>query len=263
MSITVNGTEIPESAVAAETQNHDAETMFQAREDAARALVVRELLLQEARRLDYAPRPRRLGEGKRETDEDSLVRQLLDDQLNLPEADEAACRRYYESNRARFQSPTLYEAAHIFFPAPPDAEDARREAKARAEATLEELGADPARFEALARARSACTSAQDGGRLGQVTRGQTAPEFESFLDTLEPGQLCPVPVETRYGVHVVRLDAREPGRQLPFEAVHARIAEYLGQQVWQRAVAQYIAILAGQARIEGFEIAGARSPLVQ
>jgi len=263
MTIIVNGAEISESAIAAETQNHEAETMFQAREDAARALVVRELLLQEARRLGYVPRPESLGEGKWETDDDSLIRQLLDDQLGLPAADETACRRYYESNRHRFRTPTLYEAAHILFPAPPDAEEARREARARAEATLAELQADPGRFDALARARSACTSARDGGRLGQVTRGQTAPELESFLDTLEPGQLCPVPVESAYGVHVLRLDAREPGRQLPFEAVRQRIADYLHQQVWRRAVAQYISILAGQARIEGFEMPGARSPLVQ
>lgn len=263
MSITVNDVEIPESAIAAETQNHPAETMFQAREEASRSLVIRELLLQQARRLGYAPAPQSLGDGKRETDDDSLIRQLLDDELETPEADEATCRHYYENNRKRFVTPTLYEAAHIFFPAPPDADDARQEARQRAEVTIAELQEDPNRFAKLAQARSACSSAQDGGRLGQISRGQTAPEFESFLDTLEPGQLCPVPVETRYGLHVVRLDAKEPGRELPFEAVRQQIADYLGQQVWQRAAAQYISILAGQARIEGFDLPGASSPLVQ
>jgi peptidyl-prolyl cis-trans isomerase C len=72
-----------------------------------------------------------------------------------------------------------------------------------------------------------------------------------------------VPVETRYGVHVLRLDAREDGRQLPFEAVQERIADYLQQQSWNRAVAQYISILAGKARIEGLRMAAASSPLVQ
>ncbi len=72
-----------------------------------------------------------------------------------------------------------------------------------------------------------------------------------------------MPAETPYGVHVVRLDARAEGSTLPFEAVEARIADYLQQQVWQRAVAQYISILAGRARIEGAEIDAATSPLVQ
>jgi peptidyl-prolyl cis-trans isomerase C len=263
MQITVNGVEIPESAVASETQNHPAETPVAAREEAARALVVRELLLQEARRLEYRPDPAELGDGRRETDEESLIRQLLDCELETPEADEAACRRYYENNGRRFVSPALYEAAHIFFPAPPEDEAARAEARKRAEATIEELEQAPERFAALAKARSACSSAQDGGALGQVTRGQTAPELESFFDALEPGQISPVPVESRYGVHIVRLDDRQEGRRLPFEAVRDRIAEYLNQQVWQRAVSQYISILAGRAEIEGFEMPGATSPLVQ
>lgn len=262
-AVTVNGAAIDEAQIATEMQNHPAATPGEARTEATRALVVRELLLQEARRLGYAPDPRRLAEGKRESEDDSLIRQLLDDQLELPEADEATCRHYYENNRQRFRTADLYEAAHIFFPADPEDDAARREAESRAKATLAELTEAPARFAELARARSACPSAGDGGSLGRVTRGQTLPEFESFLDALEPGQLCPVPVATRYGLHVVRLDRRRPGEQLPFEAVHARIAAYLRERVWHRAVAQYLRVLAGRAEIRGFEMDGARSPLVQ
>ncbi len=225
--------------------------------------MVRELLLQEAQRLEIAPDPQELAPGKRETEEDSLIRRLLEAEIETPEADRETCRRFYEQNQSRFRTPTLYEAAHIFFPAPPEDEAARASARERAEATIAELKDDPKRFDALARARSACSSASEGGRLGQVSRGQTTPEFESFLDALTPGQLCPVPAETPYGVHVVRLDARAEGSTLPFEAVEARIADYLQQQVWQRAVAQYISILAGRARIEGAEIDAATSPLVQ
>ncbi|RDD63042.1 peptidylprolyl isomerase [Ferruginivarius sediminum] len=263
MSVTVNGVEIDEQQIATETQNHPSETLSEAREEATRALVVRELLLQEARRLNFAPDPQLLAEGKRETDEDSQIRQLLDDQLDLPTADEATCRHYYDNNRQRFQSPELYEAAHIFFPADPDDSAAREEAEERAKVTIAEIQDDPARFAELARARSACPSSKDGGSLGQVTRGQTVPEFETFLDSLEEGQLCPVPVPTRFGLHVVRLDRREPGQELPFEAVKERIAEYLRERVYRRAAAQYVRILAGQADIRGFEMDGAQSPLVQ
>ena len=262
-AIKVNDAEIPEQAIAQETQNHAGQSMFQAREEAAQALVIRELLLQEARNLGYQPRPEVLGEGKRETDEDSLIRQLLDDQVETPTADEAACRRYYENNKKRFQSPSVYEAAHILFPAAPDDEGTRADARTKAQAAIETLQQQPNAFAELALEHSACPSASEGGRLGQVTRGQTAPELESFMDQLEPGQICPVPVETRYGVHVLRLDAREDGRQLPFEAVQDRIADYLQQQSWNRAVAQYISILAGKARIEGLQMAAASSPLVQ
>ena len=48
----------------------------------------------------------------------------------------------------------------------------------------------------LAQQLSACSSAAQGGNLGQISRGQTVPEFETFLFNLEPGQICPVPVGT-------------------------------------------------------------------
>jgi peptidyl-prolyl cis-trans isomerase C len=261
--VRVNGVEIAESEIAAETQNHPADTVAEARREAVLSLVVRELLLQEARAHGFVPVPEDLGEGRRETDEDSLIRQLLEDALDLPEADEEACRRYYENNRARFASPTLYEAAHIFFPAPPEDAAARAAAREKAEAAIAELQRAPERFATLAQELSACSSAQDGGRLGQVTRGQTTPEFETFLDALEPGQLCHVPVSTPYGMHVVRLDERIEGRELAFGQVRETIADYLRQSVWQRAVHQYIRMLAGKAEIEGVDLDGASNPLVQ
>ena len=89
------------------------------------------------------------------------------------------------------------------------------------------------------------------------------PEFETFLFNLEPGQICPVPVKTRFGYHVLRLDRRIEGRQLPFEAVSDQIAAYLREHVWRRAVSQYLQLLVGQAEIRGIALNGASTPLVQ
>jgi len=80
---------------------------------------------------------------------------------------------------------------------------------------------------------------------------------------MQPGEICPSLVRTRYGVHVLRLDRKIEGQTLPFEAVQGRIAAYLEESSWRRAVAQYISLLAGQARIEGFDLPAAASPLVQ
>ena len=80
---------------------------------------------------------------------------------------------------------------------------------------------------------------------------------------LTPGQTCAEPVQTRYGVHVLRLDRKADSAPLPFEAVRDRIAAYLEESAWRRAVTQYVALLAGQARIAGFDMPGAASPLVQ
>ena len=87
--------------------------------------------------------------------------------------------------------------------------------------------------------------------------------METFLFNLEEGQLSPVPVKTRYGIHVVRVDKRVAGRLLPFDVVADKVADYLKEASWRRAFRQYVQLLAGDARISGIDIAAAETPLVQ
>jgi peptidyl-prolyl cis-trans isomerase C len=261
-AVMVNDVAIPHATIAREVQNHQAESPALAWEQATRALVIRELLLQRANALDLVADPL-TEDGARETDEESLIRLLLEREVITPKADDAACRRYYDSNPARFRSPDLFEPAHILFKARREDTDAYANAETQAAAILAELQQHPGRFDSLARSLSDCSSAAEGGRLGQIVLGETTPEFETFLVTVEPGQICPTPVRTRYGVHVLRLDRRSAGETLPFDAARAQIATYLEERTWRRAVAQYIALVAGQARIAGFDLPAATSPLVQ
>ena len=262
MTIFVNGVEISEHAINSELQYHPAGSVEAAREAAARALVVRELLLQTAARHGIdRPEPGQADE--RETDDEALIRTLIAREVKTPEPDEASCRRFYEQNLKRFRSPDLFEAAHMLFPADPADAPAGGRAKQQAIAALAEVLAAPQRFADLAKQLSACPSAAQGGHLGQISRGQTVPEFETFLYNLEDNQICPVPVKTRFGYHVLRLDRRVEGRQLPFEAVRERIGGYLREHVWRRAVSQYLQLLVGQAEIRGIELNGASTPLVQ
>jgi peptidyl-prolyl cis-trans isomerase C len=261
--IRINDTTIPPDAVLAEAQHHPAESQQAAVVAAAEALAVRELLLQEARRQGIDAEPEIDEQGRREAAEDALIRRLLEADVTVPEADDESCRRYYGNNQARFRSPDLYEAAHILLSAAPEDETAYAKAVAEAERLIVMLQENPRRFGKLAAEFSACSSAQNEGRLGQVARGDTVPEFETFLENLEEGQLCPVPVQSRYGVHVLRLDRRVEGRQLPFEMVRERIADYLQESSWRRAFAQYIRVLASRHHIEGIDLGGVGTPLVQ
>lgn len=249
--IRVNGSVISEAAIIAEVQNHPATEPDRAISEATEALIVRELLLQEARDLALEPMPETDSSGRRETDEDALIRQLLEVEITVPVADEDACRRYFENNRKRFRSAELYEAAHILFACNPEDTDGYEKAAAAATETIAIIEKDPAAFASIARERSDCTSGKSDGRLGQIARGDTVPEFETFLAALEEGQLCSVPVKSRYGAHVLRLDKKVPGRDLPFEAVKDRIADYLQERSWRRAVSDYIERLASYAKIEG------------
>ena len=257
--ISVNGVEIPHDAIARETQHHPAVKPVAAWQSAAQALVVRELLLQEARRAGIQPGPHDGEDGVRETEEEKLVRALIEQEVVTPEPDEADCRRYYERNQRRFRSETIFEAAHILFAAREEDVAAYAEAEAAAAAVLAELKERPERFGDLARAHSACPSGAQGGNLGQISAGQTTKEFEQALVELTPGAATKAPVKTRYGLHVIRLDRRIEGAQLPFEAVADAIADYLRESVMRRATAQYVARLVSKAEIAGIALPGAEA----
>ena len=99
--------------------------------------------------------------------------------------------------------------------------------------------------------------------MGQIGPGQTIEPFEAALFALNEGELCEQPVRTRFGIHVIRAGRRIEAEQLPFELVRDKIAAYLEEASWRRAVSQYLAILASRAEIEGVTLALADGPLVQ
>jgi len=261
--ILVNGVEIDVDAISAEAQNHPADNPAESFSSAARALVVRELLIQEAAAKNILGTPEILGEGKKETNEDAATRALLEREVVTPSADEASCRRYYDSNQGKFVTATIYEARHILFAAPLSDAKARTNARIDAVTVIEELKKEPSKFAVLAQTHSACPSRAQGGNLGQLTSGSTVDEFETVLMALEEGQLSPTPVPTQFGFHVIQLDRIIPGRQMNFEMVRGRIAAWLEAASWSRAVSQYIGILAGKADIRGVEMAAPDTPLVQ
>jgi peptidyl-prolyl cis-trans isomerase C len=256
-AVSVNGVSIARDAIVREMQHHAAPKPIAAWQQAARALVIRELLMQRARQLGVTPEPISDADGRRETDEEAMMRDVIDREVIVPEPDDETCRRYYDRNGARFRSSDIYEAAHILFAAPPADAQAYARAREDAAAVLAQLQARPELFAELATLHSRCPSAGQGGNLGQITAGQTTPEFEEALIALEAGQLCEAPVATRYGFHIIRLDRKHDGRVLPYEVVAGRIADYLRESVRRWADAQYVARLVSAAKIEGIELAGA------
>lgn len=256
MTITVNGAQISEVEIAREMPHHPAPSREAARQRAAEALVFRQLLLGEADRLGI--------EGPSgDLVEDPRIGTLIEREVRTLDPDEETCRRYYERNRTRFRSPDQFEARHILLACAPDDLEGRDAANAKAARIIAALQLDPSQFGQLAIAYSACPSRNRGGSLGLCRRGDTVSEFETYVMSLSPGELCPVPIGTRYGVHVIALDRKWPGAVQPFTAVKNRIADYLREASFHVAVRHYLLRLAGQASIQGIEIAGADSPLIQ
>jgi peptidyl-prolyl cis-trans isomerase C len=140
----------------------------------------------------------------------------------------------------------------------------------RAETALLELArkdVPPGRFEQLAAELSNCPSSAQGGDLGWVTPEDCAPELANELffqsDSRWGMGVHPRLVHTRFGLHIIEVLGRRKGQLPAFEEVQERIAARLALQSRTTALRQYLQLLVGQARIEGVELEGATSPLVQ
>jgi peptidyl-prolyl cis-trans isomerase C len=247
--ISVNNTQITEETVLSEMQYHKAPSVDDAKFKAAQSLVITELVKQAADKEGY-------------NDAEEFVSYIVDEQLldYAPNAEEI--RRYYDNNKNKFHSSPLVEARHILLAASPEDAATRSNALRLAQQLIEQIVEDPGQFSALAEQHSSCPSAKTQGHLGQLSRGQTVPEFERQIFGSEEG-LCMSPIESRYGIHVVALDHKEPGRLLPFDAVQGKILSYLQERQKVKAISHYLQSLVNDADIKGIDMEQSATPLMQ
>ncbi len=187
---------------------------------------------------------------------------LLAREVVTPTPTEEECRHYYSRHPDKFISGELVHLRHILFqvtqgtPVP--------KLRAKAEETLNALLADPSLFEEMAKKYSNCPSSKQGGNLGQLGRGDTVPEFEkAAFKMLAPTGLLKDVIKTRFGFHIISVDRRIRGDKLPFEMAKDQISKQLLAEVEERAVRQYLSVLAARAVVGGVQLETASSPLVQ
>ncbi len=251
----VNGETIPHAVVAAEAQNHDAPKGKPgiAWRKAANAVAVRTLLLQEARNRGLTATPEEVGPGRFETEEEALIRGLLDQVVDVAAPADDAIRAEWERDPTRFRSPPLWEVSHILVACDPRDEAARSDALARAvDLTGQALG-NPRGFAKLASAHSDCGSKASGGALGQLGPGDTVPEFEAALREMSEGDITAEPVLTRHGWHIIRMDAATQGAVLPFDVVQQKISDAMEKAAWTRAAHDFVNHLISRAKVSGVD----------
>ncbi|MBV2209389.1 MAG: peptidylprolyl isomerase [Thermomonas sp.] len=245
----VGDTAISEAEIAREMQFHRAMKPEQSRADAARALVVRELLQREIKRLGLESE---IGESSGEAMEEACIRLLLEREVENRTPTIEDCQRYFEQNPERFHAPDRIKVRHILFGAAADDVNGRFSAREQAEKLIAELKTQPHLFTDFALRHSDCPSKTDGGELGWLERGQTTPEFDRQVFRLREG-LAAFPVESRWGYHVVCIDALETGEKLAFNQVQNRISDYLELQVRQRELQQYLQGLQNRYEVRGLD----------
>lgn len=92
------------------------------------------------------------------------------------------------------------------------------------EATMAKLRL--AHFEDAAKKYSEDSSAESGGDLGWMSKGQLDPTFEAAAWGLKPGVISGV-VHSKFGYHLIYVEGKEPAGVEPFDAVKSGIREYL------------------------------------
>jgi peptidyl-prolyl cis-trans isomerase D len=141
--------------------------------------------------------------------------------------------------------PERVKVRHILLMTQGKSDAEKKQALAKAQDLLKQLrgGAD---FADLAKKNSQDPgSAQNGGDLGFIVKGQTVPEFEKIAFTAKPKDISDV-VTTQYGYHILQVLEKEPARVKPFEEAKAALAEELKKQ----GVNEKTQSLADQARAE-------------
>ncbi len=122
---------------------------------------------------------------------------------------DADARQYYEDNVAQFKVPAGRTASHILVETKEEAD------RIRAEVT-------PENFAELAKENSTDEgSAEQGGSLGPIQRGQLVPEFEKVAFSLEDGEISP-PVKPPFGWHIIRVEIT-PAKTTSFADAKAQI----------------------------------------
>lgn len=149
----------------------------------------------------------------------SLARAAIDASLKDVTASDEEAKKFYDEHPDQFTQPERVHVRHVLISDDVTSADAIAKIQADLKAGVS--------FDAVAKSRSLCPSAAQGGDLGEVSKGQMVPEFEAAAFALKnPGDLSE-PVKTQFGWHIIRLEGRTPSSVEPFDTVKPQLVQYL------------------------------------
>jgi parvulin-like peptidyl-prolyl isomerase len=168
----------------------------------------------------------------------AVQRLLASEPLRGIEVIDTEVERYYQAHPDEFRQPETITLRQILVPTRNEARDVRRR-----------VLKDATTFDVIARSRSRSPEASAGGMMGIFVRGQLPSELEKAAFPLAAGETSDV-VETPLGYHVLRVEGREPERQLPLEECRSRIRERLLRDKSDQSVRAFVQGLLAQAKVD-------------
>ncbi len=159
---------------------------------------------------------------------------------------------FYRANLDKFAVPEGVKARHILLAINPNAPAAEKErVRKRAQDLIKQLN-NKADFVALAKTNSDDQSNKDrGGELGAFARGQMVKAFEDAAFAAPVGKIVG-PVESDFGIHIIRVDEKIPSRTVPLAEIQKdpQMKAYLLKQKVQKRLDDNIAKLKTTANIK-------------
>lgn len=156
--------------------------------------------------------------------------------------------RYLAQNQDKLETGLTYHARHILV-IPDSGTDAGWEAaRIRAE-LIRALLSDGADFGDLARKHSRDASAKDGGDLGTLKRGELAPEIETQILALEPGEISR-PHRSQLGYHLFRLEEKEVLEGGALQRARQQVKDILFRQKYEARFEAWLKEIKQRAIIE-------------
>lgn len=149
---------------------------------------------------------------------------LIQDTSLLAEPTDEDLRRFYESNPERFSDAARVSFTHVFFN-----RDRRADAAADAKAALEKLSHADAPASAADMGDRLLIDAEFHDADEQAVSAQFGREFARTVFALKPGE-WQGPIESGYGLHLVRVSQLKPSRQREFSDVRAQALEFWREQ---------------------------------
>ena len=147
------------------------------------------------------------------------------------EPSDGEIQKFYEENKeAQFTTPEQRCVRHILF---------NKDQKQKAEDAKKELE-DGADFAELAREDSQDPgSAEKGGDLGCLGKGETVPEFEEAAFGAEQGEIVG-PVQTQFGYHIIEVTDAKPEQTRPLSEVESQIRSQLSTEEQSQAFSKWL-----------------------
>lgn len=115
------------------------------------------------------------------------------------------------------------------------------------EAIVEKLAGRVNRFGEFAKRYSECPTAIEGGRLGEVRRGQLHAGLDAMLFSMQENQLSAI-LESEMGLHILLCEKIRAAKRVPFSVAVPRIREFLQERQRRNCLKAWLASLQQAAR---------------